>query len=300
MSALKPLPAGVEPLAAGIHDSIPAARYHADELCELPTLNSGVVRTMGEKTPAHAYLEHVRLGGHKIKATPEMILGGYVHGILAGDVSDFVVGDFDDYKSKAAQGWRDAAEFDGKTPILQKNVDRAEQIAKALRTKAAVDLTTDPFTAGKPEVTLVWQDDGVWCRARLDRLILDPTFFGDLWDWKTTGNGVSPDALERCIIDKGYHIQMAFYLRGLRALAPEFRGRLSATLAFVETEAPFAVRRVPVTEGFLSIGETLVSRAIDRWKACMAANEWPDDSGGSLFLTPPTWYLKKIEECVAA
>lgn len=303
MNSLYPLPPNVEPLGVGLHDGIPAERYHADP-CVAPSLNSGTAKTIIEQTPAHAFLEHRRLGGKKKASTSEMILGSYVHGLLAGDVSDFEVGVFDDYKSKVAQTWRDGVEFAGKTPILEKNAIRAECIVKALRTKAARDLSTDPFTAGKPEVTAIWKEthhagnleSEFWFRARFDRLILDPTFFGDVWDWKTTGNGVSADALERIIIDKGYHIQAAFYLRGLRALAPDWRGRLTFTLAFVETDAPFAVRRVPICEGFLSIGDRLVYQAIARWKQCLAGNDWPDDSGGTTLLTPPTWYLKKIEE----
>lgn len=281
-------------LGVGLHYNVPASVYHSDP-AETPSLSSGVARTMAEQSPAHAFLEHVRLGGHKIEPTAEMILGGYVHGLLAGDTSDYAVGNFDNYTTKAAREWRDATTESGKVPILEKTVDRAHLIEKALRAKAALGLTTDPFTTGKPEVTAIWQDEGFWFRARYDRLILDPTFFGDVWDWKTTSS-VTPDAITRAIIDHGYHVQAAHYLWGLRKLAPQFAGRLTFTLVFVETEAPFAVRRVPICESFLQLGDMILRRAVARWKECMTSGQWPDDSGESLMLTPPAWYAAKLTE----
>lgn len=293
----KPLSAGVTPLGVGLHDGISAERYHADEIAAQPSLSSGVARVLIEKTPAHAHLEHVRLGGSKPEATAAMILGDYVHGLMAGDLSTFEVGNFDNYTTKAAKEWRDGVTLSGKRPVLEKHVEQSEAIAHALKTKIALaGLTNDPINHGKSEVTAVWEEDGVYLRARYDRLILDPSFFADVWDWKTTGVGVDPDSLIRIIIDKGYHIQAAHYLRGLRKLCPQYAGRLTFTLAFVETEPPYAVRIVPIREGFLSIGNRLLDHAIADWRQCLATNVWPDHSGNSLTLTPPTWYLTKLEE----
>jgi hypothetical protein len=282
-------------LGAGLHYGISSAVYHADPT-EQPSLSSGVARTLIEKTPAHAYLDHIRLGGRKREPTADQLLGLHVHGIIAGDVSEFSIGNFDDYRSKAAQTWRDDTKGVGLFPVLEKKANQAHEIAAALKEKAAIGITNNPFVAGQPEVTGIWQEDGFWFRARYDRLVLDPGSFADAWDWKTTGNGVTADSLERTIIEHGYHIQAAHYLRGLAAIAPEYRGRTSFILVFVETEPPYAVRRVPICEGFLSIGSTLLSRAIDRWKHCLSTKTWPDDSGGTLTITPPAWYLKKVEE----
>lgn len=297
----KPLPAGVTPLSVGLHYNIPAERYHADEIGVIPSLSTGVTRVLVKQTPAHAYLEHVRLGGQKSEPTSEMILGQYVHALMDADMTPFEIGNYDDYKSKAAQTWRDGVKLAGRTPILEKTTERARAIEHALRTKiAAAGLTNDPCVTGKSEVTMVWKEDGVLLRGRHDKLILDPSYFADVWDWKTTGVGVDEDSLIRIIIDKGYHIQAAHSLRGLRALLPEYAGRLTFTLAFVETEAPFAVRIVPIREGFLSIGNRLLESAIAEWRQCLATNVWPDHSGNSLTLTPPTWYLTKLEERQAA
>lgn len=285
-------------LGVGLHDAIPSEIYHADP-CESPSLSSGVARTIISQTPAHAFLEHVRLGGHKSEPTPDMILGNYVHALLSGDLDEFVVGDYDNYTTKAAKEWRDGVKLSGKTPILLKTVDRADEIARALREKLAPDLSTNPFTAGKPEVTAIWKEEEFWMRARFDRLVLDESGFADIWDWKTTGVGVSDEGLTRLIIDKGYHIQAAHYRRGLFALAPRFVGRISFIFGFVETEPPFAVRRVVLSEAFMQLGQTLLGRGIDRWKYCLAKNDWPDDSKGTRTIEPPPYYTMRVMEDAA-
>jgi len=283
----------------GLHEGVAPAVYHADPTPE-PSLSSGVARTIISQTPAHAYLEHVRLGGHKIEPTSDMIFGAYGHALLSDETDEFSVGNFDNYTTKAAKEWRDEVKLAGKTPILEKTVDRAERVARALREKIAPDLTRNPFTFGKPEVTAIWQEDAFWFRARYDRLDLDETGFADIWDWKFSNVGVSNDALIRTIIDKGYHVQGAHYLRGLRAIAPRCQGRCTFTLGFVETEEPFAVRRVVMSEGFLQIGSTLLNRAIERWKHCLSTNVWPDDSEGTRTLEPPPYYSMRVMEDAAA
>ena len=54
---------------------------------------------------------------------------------------------------------------------------------------------SNAFTEGKPEQTIIWREDnGIWCRARLDwlhdsHLIID--------DYKSTGRSVAPDTSGR-------------------------------------------------------------------------------------------------------
>lgn len=281
-------------ITTGLHFDMPAKLYHADP-CPEPSLSSSVLRTLIEQTPAHAHLSHVKLGGTPTDPTPDMILGSYVHGLMAGDLAEFSVGNFDNYQTKAAKEWRDGVKAEKLTPILEHVADRANWIAASLKAKAGDGATNDPIHAGKPEVSAIWREDDFWMRARYDRLILDGGGFADTWDWKVTGD-ISADAISRRIIGGGYHLQAAFYLRGLRALRPEFAGRMSFIFAFVESEPPFAVRRVCLSEGFLSIADGMISRGIARWKHCLKNNDWPDDSTGTSTIEPPTWYAMRVEE----
>lgn len=281
-------------LGPGLHDGIPAEAYHADP-CPMPSLSSGVARTIVGDSLAHAYLAHPRLGGKKDgEATEAMDLGSLVHALLADEANlTCEIGNFDTYRSKAAQEWRDEVRRAGKTPVLEKVAEQAKPIVEALRSKAGRGLTIDPFSAGKAEVTAVWREGEAYCRARYDRLILDS--YADIWDWKTT-TSIAPHKLMRSIVDQGYHIQAAMYRRGLMAIRPDYAGRCSFILVFVEVSPPYAVRRVVLSEAFLQIGGAEVSRAILRWQHATATNEWPEGAGDTLELTPPNWLTAQYME----
>jgi hypothetical protein len=286
-------------LPVGIHDNIPAAVYHADP-CERPSLSSSVARVLVEQTPLHAWLAHPKLGGKRTQSTDGMDFGAIIHAMLSGlesEMHGFALSPYDDYRSKDARAWRDAVTAEGRTPVKQAALDAAGVVAGELRN--AINKRGDslnPFEHGRPEVTAIWEESGgVLCRARYDRLVCDPSGFADIWDWKTTGD-VSPDALARTIIDHGYHIQAAFYLRGARALLPEYRGRFSFLLAFVEKDPPHVVRVVPMTESWLHLGNVIVSRAISRWSDCITANTWPSGTGENCAVEPPSWYAMRVEE----
>lgn len=283
-------------LGVGLHYKIPAAFYHACP-CETPSLSSGLARTILDQSIAHAWHEHPKLGGAKSESTAAMTTGSVVHSLMAGEDSDLEIGTYDNYRSKAAQEWRDGVIASGKTPALERDLDSARLIVAALKEKAALGITNSPFAEhGRSEVTAVWKEGDAFCRARYDRLVIDPNGYADIWDWKTTTD-VSPDAIQRSIIDHGYHIQAAFYLRGLATVLPAYAGRTSFVFVFVETKAPFAVRRVCLGESFLTAGAHLAGVAINEWRSAMASNTFADPfSGQTITMPAPDWYLRKIDE----
>jgi hypothetical protein len=287
----------VPPLGVGLHFDVPAEIYHADP-CAEPSLSSSLVREIDERSPLHARMLHPKLGGASSDSTRAMDLGSLIHALLAGE-STFEVGNFDDFKTKAAREWRDGVKAGGKLPILEHTLKSAEPVVASIKEKAGEGITNDPFKFGVPEVTAIWQDDEAWCRARFDRLVMLPdAAYADIWDWKTTTT-VAPDKLLRKIVDDALHIRAAHYIRGLRRLAPQFAGRISFILGFVEVDPPYSFRRVVMSEGFRSIGEMICHRATEQWKTAMKTNVWPDGTGQTFVAEPPTWYIRKFEEDVA-
>jgi hypothetical protein len=257
----------------GLYLRMPAAVYHSDP-CPSPSLSSGVLRTLLEKSIEHAALKHPRFGKTKRDATPSMNLGTVTHALLAGDESDLAGGNFDSYRSKDAQNWKRATEESGRVPVLARDLDDARPVVSAVRNKAAVGITNDPFAAhGCSEVSAIWKEDDFYFRARFDRLLVDPTGHADIWDWKTADD-VSPRAIERSIIKYGYHIQAAFYLRGLTALLPDYKGRTSFIFVFVETSAPYHVRRVVLSQTLLAIGKKKANEGIAQWIAALASGNF--------------------------
>jgi hypothetical protein len=281
-------------LGVGLHYGVPASVYHADP-CETPSLSSGIARTILTRSLAHAAFDHPKLSGSGgRKPTKAMRFGSAVHAIQSSDESEIVVGDFADFRKGEAKEWRDAVIESGRTPVLRHEMEGdIRPMVDALVSKVAVGCDS-PFTAnGKDEVTCIWKEGNVFCRARFDRLVTDGFQF-DIWDWKTTTD-VSEEALMRKIVDKGYHIQAAFYSRGLRAIHPN--ARISFIFGFVESKAPHAVSRVCLSEGFMDLGERAASRAIAQWQQASAAGKWPEAAEGkTLQILPPDWYVRKFEE----
>lgn len=290
-------------LSEGLHLGIPAERYHADRLCGTPTLSSGIARTLVNRSPAHARMEHPRLAVYPNRREPteEMVHGQLVHAILAGtDGDEFEVGDNEitDFRGVAGRKWRDSVLRAGKTPILQKHWTRALSVVAAVRGFAGCGITRNPLDAGtQREVTALWHEDGgIMLRARFDLLDVDPDGQADIWDWKTA-HDLSDEAIVRSIIDHGYHVQAAFYLRGLRSLLKSHAGRCSFIFGFVESSAPFGFRRVCLSDEFLALGNTIVERAVAVWRDCITSGRWPNFGQAQTFIAePPSWYSQRIEE----
>lgn len=265
-------------LDAGIHHNIPAAVYHADP-APAPSLSSGLARTILAKSLAHAHAEHPRLGNsHHRTTTAAMDTGSLVHAILAGAVHDEIeVGEFANFRSKAAQDWAAGVRAVGKLPALEDDLHAAHKIADAIRAKATLGTTDDPFGDGYAEVTGIWQRNEVWFRARYDRLVMPKGEPWTAWDWKTTDD-VSPGQVKRHMRRFGYHLQAAHYLAGMDALCPEFAGRHSFVFVFVEKSAPYSVRRYCLTSDSMGCARIEIGQAHDAWQHAMKTNKWPDAS----------------------
>lgn len=260
-------------LGIGLHYDVPAAVYHADP-CELPSLSSSVLRTLLNKSIEHAALQHPKLGGGDRTKTRSMSLGSGVHVVLDGGSSSVEIATFSDYRTAEARAWKSKVLAAGRIPVLRHEFTEGVQpIAQALIALAGYGCD-DPFKRdGRNEVTAIWKEDDVYCRARYDRLVVDPNGFADIWDWKTTTD-VSPRALEKTIVRYGYHIQAAFYLRGLVAVLPEYAGRTSFIFAFVESAPPYAVRRVTLSPAFLAKGAKDVNRGLAIWNDALATSNF--------------------------
>ena len=260
-------------LQAGLHYDIPADVYHADP-CPTPSLSSGMARTLLSKSAAHMKLESRRLGGEGREATAAMDTGSLIHAMLAGDPSQFAVGEYDNFLSKAAKEWRDTIRADGKIPVLAHAHAEATELVTNIRARCAEGLTHSPFDGcSRHEVTAIWREADAFCRARYDVLSVDGFKNATVWDWKSTAD-ISDRGIERSISKYRYDIQAAFYLRGLEALGFK-TPQLSFVFVFFETTAPYTVRRVVLSAEYLAQARMEVSEAIRLWQACLARGEFP-------------------------
>jgi hypothetical protein len=270
--------------------------YHEDPVPELhpdvpASLNSSTARVLLTRTPAHAKAQHPRLADTPPapRTSDAMDMGTAVHQLLLRD-DRIWVGDYPDFRTRDAREWRDRCRVEGKIPMLQHKWEEASDLADAIRERMLEIEDPRPFTNGTPEATIVWQEQDVWCRARLDWLRDDLTVIDDL---KCTSRTADPRVFERQIWSYGYDVQAALYVRGVQALhgiRPRFRW------VAVETYAPFAVSVLELNDEAMFAAQVKVDEALRIWRECLTKNEWPAYPLESHIVYQPGWVLRANDQ----
>lgn len=157
------------------------------------------------------------------------------------------------------------------------------EMAKALR--------EDPHSAallaqlhGRAEVSIIWEDEsGVRCKARLDGLYPRLVF-----DCKTMAGKATSRACANACMKHRYWFQAAFTLRGLKALG---HSADAFALVFIEKKPPHAVNTFWVAGDLLEVAHRNVSRALAKYRHCMATGVWPGPgAGGTTVMDCPPWF----------
>lgn len=268
----------------GIYD-VDAAVYHADELGDTPTLSASVAKILVNQSPAHAKAAHPRLTPQERVDESRYDVGNVSHSLfLQGiETAEIIVG-YDDWKKQAARDARDLARSHGRVPLLQHQAVEVTAMVTAL-TEQLANLDIDPplFTDGKPEQTLVWEEQGVMCRARLDWLRDNYAAIDDL---KTTTRSASPASFSKTLYSMNYHVQARMYQRAVAALTgrePEFR------FCVVETSAPFALTPFSLTPAGVALADAQLDSVLATWKRCLERDEWPAYPARICYAEPPGW-----------
>ena len=259
-----------------------AADYHADK-GDHPTLSSSIARLLVQKTPAHAWAAHPKLNpDYTDSHSSAMDMGTAVHQLLLRD-ERVVVGDFENYRTRVAQDWRDGMRHAGLVPLLRHDWDRAKAVALAVRVQMdQLNVSPVPFIRGEAEHTIRFQASGADCRAMLDWLHSDRLLIDDL---KTTGDA-SPAKVERHLFAMGYDIRAAFYVRAVECeygVTPGFRW------VFVETKPPYPVSIFQLSPEAMDAAHAKVDAAISIWKECLERHEWPAYSRELHTVNLPPW-----------
>ena len=272
----------------GIYLDVSEKDYHADP-CVVPSLSSSIAGVLYEQSPRHAKYAHPRLTPNDEieKSTRPADVGSAVHKFMLGRGREVQLVPFDDYKKTDARTVRDAARKDGKIPVLQTDFENVEGLCTQISDQL-VDLGRgDIFHACNTEVTLVWQENnGVWCRARLDALPKDAGEIAHLRvpELKTTAGSADVETWTGPFFNNRNDIQAAFYKRGLFKLLP-----MLSTVTFewlvAEQKPPYAINILTVSNQAAEEAEQVVEHAINTWGHCMTSGEWPGYDGGIIETT---------------
>lgn len=191
--------------------------------------------------------------------TSSMKLGRVVHHLLLGG-GEIVVFDGERRAGKIWDAF--AAEHADKEIVKASELAEAERIAAAVRDNAeALSLLF-----GSKERLIDWEFCGRKMRSHLDVL-------GARWvtDLKTT-RSAKPEWFRWQAIKMAYHAQLAAYVDAARYVGAPVE---EAYLVAVETEEPYAVTAMRLTERALEDGRKLNRLWMERLLSCEATGEWP-------------------------
>lgn len=276
-------------LAAGIHD-LPSSQYHADAMGEQPALSNSILKILLSQTPRHAWLAHPRLNPDYERAeSSKFDLGKAAHALLLEGVNICEVIEADDWRTNAAKAKREEARAAGKTPLLVHEFEQAMQMVGTALEYVEGSPLAGLFSRGKGEQTLLWQKDGVHCRALIDWLQDDRAL---VVDYKTS-SAESPEAWIRgYMIQHGCDTQAAYTQQGLAAI-----GHHDVRFLFLvqQTEAPHMCFLVEPDSVMRGIAESKIARGMRMWKECTEADVWPGYGTEVYQASPPPWAIADEE-----
>jgi hypothetical protein len=271
--------------------------YHADQLGQEygPSLSNSIAKVLLDKSPAHAYAQHPRLGGVRKDSTKTFDAGKLAHKLILGKGAELLVVDAKDWKKKAAQTARKEARASGKIPALVGDYKTATKAAQVVREKLArlgIDLV------GESELQVTWEErrphGGVRCRGMLDHVEL-PGGRAVIYDLKTTRDS-KPSAISNSVIRYGYDTQRAAYTRALEQLYPGLGpADVDFMFIFAETVEPFAVTVGRLDDVLRERGEERWVRAVDIWDECLRFDAWPEYASSIVEIAAPPWMHADIE-----
>ena len=250
-----------EPKATGIYQNLPEDEYHGDRF----TISKSGLWKLHSQTPAHFKYAAPR------ENEPALDFGKATHlMILEPDLAEKGVtrGPVDRRGSK----WKDArAEAQAANNILltEGDYDGALIIRDAAAKHPVIKKLRDAETMY--EASGFWTDNrtGLGLRCRPDIYVPGITLMADL---KTTADA-APWGWARTAGTLGYHMQEAMYTEGWQEAGG---GDVSGFIFIcIEKKQPYCTIIYELDPSASAEGHAVMQKALDKYKVCLDADEWP-------------------------
>jgi PDDEXK-like uncharacterized protein DUF3799 len=275
----------------GVYD-LPAFVYHSDPVPDGSLSSSGARRLLPPSCPA--LYRHWATVGQQHKEAYDF--GHAAHALVLGVGAPIVAIDADNWRTKQANEQRDDAYAAGSTPLLRDDYQKVQLMAAALR-KHPIAAALFNADHGRPEQSLFWVDgeSRVWRRAMVDWLPAENEGRLVIPDYKSC-RSADPGHLAKALHEYGYHQQAAWYLDGVKSLELSPNGRPAFVFVFQEKTPPYLVTVAEPDSNALEWGRLLNRKAIDLYRQCTEAGQWPgyaDETTGCadevISLGIPSW-----------
>lgn len=277
----EPLPGlGQEPVQ-GFYPAIDYAEYHA-----WPYASSTRIKLF-DSTPLEARYALL----HPPEPTDAFARGGALHHLLLEGpevfASQFLIAPKVDRRTREGKAvWKEfEVEAAGRTLLLETEHVRVRGMLEALWTcETARNILVG---VGLNEVSHLWSENGVWCKARTDLLRKEGPY-PIIWDVKTT-KAPTRDGFAREIANFRYHIQAGFYTLGAeRVYGQEHR----FGFLVVCPQPPHLVAVYELEAEEIQAGRKRALELLAVWRECERTGIWPGLPDHVQMIGRPLWARK--------
>jgi hypothetical protein len=240
------------------------------------------------RSPLHYWARYVDPNRVETEPTPAMRLGTAVHTLtLEPDTWEerYIVAQGIDRRTKEGKARWAEFELEARCRELITPDDRAtvSRMAEAVWAHPAASMLFK--LPGLAETTHMWDDEatGLQCKCRPDWMTTDGGLVVDL---KTTEDA-SPAGFRKSISSWRYHVQAAWYLRGLE----QATGHRPDQFIFVcvEKKPPHAVAVYAADLEMVIAGERQANEDLLKLFDCKTSNRWPSYSEQIELISLPNW-----------
>lgn len=269
----------------GIYNGMPMAEY-----MRLPAFSSSRAHTLLTYSPFHARYMPSR------EPSDASDNGTAIHDVLLEGVDRIAEIAAEDWRTKAAKEARDAARAEGKIPLLASRAATVKEAVGAAKEFVGRSELAGIFQRGKPEVTFVWDDGGLLCKARPDWLTDEHDI---LLHVKTTQGSAEPNSwIRNQLTNCGYDVACAFYERGLYASYTPGSGKNAPLSVFlvIEANAPYGCSLVALDPAMADLADSKARRAIKTWAECKRTKKYPSYPTQICYAEPKPWDLAAEQE----
>lgn len=260
---------------------------HLDEKTyrDHPALNASHLKLISKP---FMYKQMVIEGKSKEK-TDSLSLGTAVHIHILEPHKKHLIKNLSDYGHDDKRKWQQIRELERQNPdctfFTAKEIEKINAMVTSVKLH---DEALKLYASGAwNEVSLFWEMNGKQCKGRCDTVNFEENIVIDL---KTTKD--AEGFMKECV-DYTYHLQAAFYLKGLKAITgKDFTWYWVA----VDSEAPHFTFVYKATSETIEIGNILLNQYMQKLLLCEHTNSWPIGNESILEGQLPSWYTSRFKK----
>jgi len=257
---------------------------------DIPALRSSIISIIDRKTLAHA---KANIDNFNESDKGEFVIGSACHdAILRPEIFKKKWGvlpyGYDGRTKEGKAAKEELSKLYSWNILKQEEMLQILNISEGLNRHPSISKLLSSIT--DTEVSLVWNDQGLECKARLDAIAVvnGQTILIDL---KTSRSAEQRD-FERSCVSYGYIIQSAHYLAGAKACGIIKQDNNNFIHVVIEKEAPFLGAAYCLDDATLEIGEKRRQEAMKKYAIAKANDIWPGYSEQIETIAAPHWYFQ--------